>query len=312
MPLFVARQLDRPWLTLRVPHDSLLSGPLVHIRVGNDTSARTWSLHRNLLVYHSPVFEQLFGGGGHDGNGADLAGMIKSKRPELHFDFPDAAPEAFELLVQWLYQGRLEVAIPATPASRSSSGSGTKQKDGTPRLASARASPAAAAAADDDDDDDEEESDEARVQRLWAHAFACQQLYTLCERLGLRALKNEAIDHFRRGCCAAGLVPGPEEMIPVYRDTPPGSPFRQLVARIAARQILDPAAERDAVTYRACFASHPDFAVDVVNAMRDGGGGTLLRDPTAGEGCEYHEHAEGERCAAKLRLGNGNGNGILK
>ena len=133
-------------------------------------------------------------------------------------------------------------------------------------------------------------------ERQWEHAFQCQQLYALAQRLGLRALKNQAIDQFRRGCFAAGLVPGPEEMAPVYAATSPGSPFRKLVSRIAARQIMDPDTKRDASTYRACFEASADFAIDVMNEMREGTGGKLLDDPTEATGCVYHDHLEGDEC----------------
>ena len=150
------------------------------------------------------------------------------------------------------------------------------------------------------------------AEAKWEHAFACQQLYALSERLVLPVLKNAAIDQFRRGCWEAGLVPGPEEMVPVYSATPPGSAFRRLVANIAARQIMDPDNERDAATYKACFEANADFAVDLVNAIRRGVGGQLLSDPTEGGGCEYHEHEDGQTCNRSPRNGHGFTNGILK
>lgn len=108
------------------------------------------------------------------------------------------------------------------------------------------------------------------------------------------ALSNLAIDQFRHGCHLTRLVPGAEEIKPVYDRTAVGSPFRKLVSRIAARQIMDPDVERDAACYRRVFEVHPDFAIDVLNAIREGTGGGLLDDPTEGNGCRYHEHKNGD------------------
>ena len=138
------------------------------------------------------------------------------------------------------------------------------------------------------------------IEKKWDHAFACQNLYILCERLNLPQLRNLAIDQFRRGCFEAELVPGVEEMIPVYQKTPPSSPFRKLVSKIAARQIMDPDSNADSSVYREAFASNPDFAVDVINAIKTGTGGVLFEDPTEVEACEYHDHALGrdKNCAS--------------
>lgn len=126
------------------------------------------------------------------------------------------------------------------------------------------------------------------MDKKWDYADRCQKMYVLCEKLELRELKNRAIDQFRKGCNEAGLVPGAEEIKPVYDRTPAGSPFRKLVSKIAARQIMDPHSHHNADTYRSCFAN-PDFAIDVVNAIRDGTGGKLLLDPTEGDPTAYHE-----------------------
>lgn len=132
--------------------------------------------------------------------------------------------------------------------------------------------------------------------KKWEYAYACQNLYLLCESLKLPRLQNLAIDQFRRGCLEAHLVPGAEEIRPVYERTPAGSPFRKLVSKIAARQIMDPDSKRDAKMYKECFQANHDFAVDVLNAIRDGTEGMLLDDPTKGNGCQYHLHADGETC----------------
>lgn len=140
------------------------------------------------------------------------------------------------------------------------------------------------------------------MEQKWDHAETCQKLYILCDRVKMPVLKNLAIDQFRKGCNEAGLVPGPEEMRPVYEKTPANSPFRKLVSKIAARQIMDPDSEKDAASYREVFQASPDFAIDVVNAIRKGAGGKLLEDPTATDGCSYHQHENGETCKKSVRF----------
>lgn len=139
----------------------LLSGPFVDIFVGED--ARHWALHRNLLCYHSDFFE-----------------LKDSKAKNGKIELLEDDPRAFELLVKWLYQGRL-------------------------------------------DDVADMPSD-----KKWEYADTCQRLYILCDRINLPQLKNLAIDQFRKGCFGAGLVPGPEEMKPIYEHTPRSSPFRKV------------------------------------------------------------------------------------
>lgn len=142
-------------------------------------------------------------------------------------------------------------------------------------------------------------------ERKWEYAFACQNLYMLCERIGIRDLQNLAVDQFRKGCWEARLVPGADEIRPVYERLPPNSQFRKLVSRIAARQLMDPDSKRDASMYLSCFQAAPDFAVDVLNAIRDGTDGFLLDDPTEGNSCRYHNHENGETCHKTVRFEDG-------
>lgn len=202
------------------------------IYVGQDKSH--WCLHRDLLSYHTPYFqERAIGEGKH----------MTSKLELLEED-----PQAFELFVKWVYQGRID------------------------------------------------DVSDMPMDKKWDYADACQKLYVLCERLSMPQLRNIAIDQFRKGCYEAGLVPGPEEIKPIYDTTPPRSPLRKLVSQIAARQIMDPEGQCDASTYRMCFEASADFAIDVVNAIRQGSGPKLFHDPTEGNGCFYHEHATGQLC----------------
>lgn len=199
---------------------------------------RHWSLHRNLLSYHTTWFQDKVAEGVREKGGGPNT-----------IDFLEDDPRAFELLVKWLYQGKID------------------------------------------------DVSNLPIDKKWDYAETCQHLYLLCDKINLPELKNEAIDQFRKGCHQAGLVPGPEEMRPVYEKTPPGSPFRRLVSRIAARQIMDPWSESDASKYRDCFAANADFAVDVINAIKEGAGGKLLDDPNEEQGCHYHEHQFGKRCS---------------
>lgn len=214
---------------------------MIDIYVGE--SKRHWSIHRNIISHHSNILEQSI----------DAGPEFGARKIELL----DEDPAAFELLVQWLYQGRID------------------------------------------------DVSSLSIDKKWDHADACQKLYTLCNRLRMTELKNLAIDQFRKGCNEAGLVPGPEEMKPIYEKTPPSSPFRKLVSKIAARQIMDPDGNKDAATYRDCFESHADFAIDVINAIKDGSGGAMLDDPTEGNSCRYHEHENGDVCHKTVKFKKG-------
>lgn len=212
----------------------LLTGSMVNIYVG--PTKRQWTLHRNLLQHHTKFFEQR---------------VMNPSEKEDNVELLEDDPSAFEMLVKYLYQGKI---------------------DDVAELAS---------------------------EKKWAHAESCQKLYFLCDRIGLHQLKNCAIDQFRRACFDSGLVPGPEEMRPVYDNTSVGSPFRTLISQIAARQIMDPESDNSAATYQTCFENGPEFAVDVINAIRDGAGGKLLKDPTQEVGCFFHEHQDDELCQKK-------------
>lgn len=199
-------------------------------------SKRHWSLHRNLLCHHSTFFKD------------QVAEEGKKRSGKL--ELLDDDPRAFELLVKWLYQGRID------------------------------------------------DVSEMPIDKKWDYADTCQKLYVLCDKINIPQLKNFAIDQFRKGCFEAGLVPGPEEMKPIYEKTPPSSPFRRLVSKIAARQIMDPENQVDAKIYKICFDGNTEFAIDVINAIREGAGGKLFQDPTEGNGCIYHEHDNGQLCCS--------------
>lgn len=223
----------------KLQRDRLLSGPMIDIYVGE--AKRHWSLHRNLLCHHSELLENELQG---DGQGSKR----KDKLELLEFD-----PAGFELLVKWLYQGKLD-----------------------------------------------DVSDMADANQKYEYAVSCHKLYLLCGRLDMPQLKNVAMDQYRKGLNEAELVPDADEIDEIYRKSPSESPFRQLMTRIAARQIMDPGSERDVETYRQCFENNPDFAVDLVKAIRNGTGGMLFDDPTdPGNPCLYHDHEDGPNCHIK-------------
>ncbi|KAF2732920.1 hypothetical protein EJ04DRAFT_513566 [Polyplosphaeria fusca] len=215
----------------------LLSGPLVDIYVGE--SQRHWALHRNLLCHHSELLESELH---HDGK-------KKQERLDLH----DFDPSGFELLVKWMYQGRLD-----------------------------------------------DVSDVADSTQKYDYAVSCHKLYLLCDRFDMPQLKNVAMDQYRKGLHEAGLVPDADEINDIYRKSPTGSPFRRLMTRIAARQIMDPDNDRDVETYRECFEDNPQFAIDLINAIKQSSGGVLFEDPTdMGNECDYHDHEAGPNCHIK-------------
>ena len=95
-------------------------------------------------------------------------------------------------------------------------------------------------------------------------------------------------------------MPGSEEIKEIYAETNAGCGMRKLVAKIAARQILDPEG-KGAEGYGEVCREWPEFCVDVLEAMREGVGGLLLDDPTEGGGCRYHVHENGG-CGRSVRF----------
>ncbi|KAK8160278.1 hypothetical protein BC567DRAFT_234854 [Phyllosticta citribraziliensis] len=216
----------------------LLSGPLIDVYVGTGEEKRHWALHRNVLCYHSEYLA------------SELQTNESTKNKTSNkLELVEDDPKGFELLVKWLYQGKLEDVSSISDAGKK-----------------------------------------------FEYAVACHKLYLLCERFDMPELKNMAIDQYRKGLNQARLVPDADEINEIYRESPEGSPFRTLVTRIAARQLMDPDNDKDAEDYRACFDSNPDFAVDLVNAIKSGTGGQLFTDPTSGDECEYHDHEGGIDC----------------
>ena len=145
-------------------------------------------------------------------------------------------------------------------------------------------------------DDASHMTDEAKYD----YAVACHKLYQLCDKFDMILLKNLAMDAYRQNLNAAQLVPDADEINEIYRNSPPNSPFRHLMAKIAARQIMDPGVDKDSESYRVCFEGNADFAVEMVNAIRHMSGGILFDDPTEGMDCgEWHDHRDGSLCYLK-------------
>lgn len=140
-------------------------------------------------------------------------------------------------------------------------------------------------------------------EKKYDYSVACHKLYLLCNKFEMPILKNESIDRYRQGLLEAQLVPDAEEINEIYRSSPVGSPFRKLMAQIAARQIMDPDSDKDAESYKNCFKDNPDFAVEMINAIKVGTGGILFDDPTDGNESEYHDDP-----AQPYHNGKGKGN----
>jgi hypothetical protein len=141
-------------------------------------------------------------------------------------------------------------------------------------------------------------TDEAKYD----YAVACHKLYQLCDKFDMILVKNMAMDAYRRNLNAAQLVPDADEINEIYRASPRGSPFRKLMTKIAARQIMDPGVDKDAESYRSCFDGNPDFAVEMINAIRSMSGGILFDDPTDGDDCsQWHDHRDNSLCHLKSK-----------
>jgi hypothetical protein len=214
---------------------------------------RHWRLHCNLLAYHSEPLQNELQKQWDEAKSKDSG--VAEPSDVLRLDLPEEDPVGFELLVKWLYQGKLE-----------------------------------------------DVSEIFNSQDKYTYAVSCHKLYMLCARFELNELRDRAIDQYRKGLDQAELVPDSEEISEIYQRSPAGSPFRALMTRIAARQIMDPDNDNSAESYHNCFTDSPEFAIQLVNAIKEGIGGVLLSDPTEGETCEYHDHHNGGSC---YRQGSG-------
>lgn len=130
----------------------------------------------------------------------------------------------------------------------------------------------------------------------YEHAVACFKLWMLCDRFHMIKLKNLAMDQYRRCLTESQLVPDADEIDDIYRTSPVHSPFRTLMIKIAARQMMDPEVERSAEAYRKCFENNPDFAMEMIRSIRQMSQGILFADPTRGDACSYHDHADVSGC----------------
>ena len=138
-------------------------------------------------------------------------------------------------------------------------------------------------------------------EQKYNYAVACHRLHQLCDKFSMITLKNLAIDSYRSNLNAAQLVPDAEEINEIYRASSPGSPFRKLMIKIAARQIMDPDVDRDLETYRCCFENNANFSVELVQEIRLSSGGRLFEDPTSGNKCDWHDHRDGSSCNGKSK-----------
>jgi len=157
-----------------------------------------------------------------------------------------------------------------------------------------------------------EDCADSTAEKKYDYAVACHKLYMLCDKFDMIRLKNLAMDQYRLSLNEAELVPDADEINEIYRVSPPYSPFRRLMTKIAARQIMDPEVDKDAESYRGCFQDNTDFAVDMINSIRLMSGGMLFEDPTAGDECSYHDHIDGDGCykdkSKAMVNGSGKGN----
>jgi hypothetical protein len=69
------------------------------------------------------------------------------------------------------------------------------------------------------------------------------------------------------------------------------------MTRIAIRQVLVPDGDMDVESYRSCFTDSPEFAIGLVNAIKQGTGGILLPNQTEGVVYQCHDHEGGSRCS---------------
>ncbi|KAI9849135.1 MAG: hypothetical protein M1837_005365 [Sclerophora amabilis] len=130
----------------------------------------------------------------------------------------------------------------------------------------------------------------------WKYAQRYFELYVLADKLMIPALKNMAIDHYRRTCRKSQQGPGPSHLTAIYTRTEQSSPFRRLACELTARVFMRPGTCRGAVIYRPVIEAEPDFAVDMLDYIREHMGRKVLPYPFSADDSLYHDQEDEERC----------------
>lgn len=262
----------------------------------------------SLLSHHSAFFDKAF-------NGSFKEGSTK------RLDLPDEDVHAFNLLVQWMYTGRVDspkriegaksakaindkigsVAIPVPVLSPSN-----------PRWASA-SMPNVPVVTMQIRSDNYGAKPEPYPVETRSHL----KLYVLADKLDMRALKNKTIDVIIRAGC--GIDPpmddwtglprhpssfahfDPETIDWIYQNTMPKSPLRKLASASAAYTMVSNGV--DINHYQHCL--HQDFLIDLVKGMQmHADSATYTRVVPTKRHCIYHDHHPGEVCYAKDTFSN--------
>lgn len=182
---------------------------------------------------------------------------------EMCIKLPEETPEIFESLVQWLYNGFVQhdITIPG---------------------------------------------------KISLYAFP--QIYAIANRLLIPGLKDAAVDALKkRATSEEGCILDSEVVATIYKYAPASSAFRRIVVEAIVSEVLVPnGLSEDDHYVDGLLTSHEDVPLEVVRGLMAARRphmnhwkqmsrkfAKLPFDFGRGRPCDYHDHADGERCYLK-------------
>ncbi|KAI9710703.1 MAG: hypothetical protein M1820_002536 [Bogoriella megaspora] len=122
-------------------------------------------------------------------------------------------------------------------------------------------------------------------------------LYVLALRFDVAALQNEVVDRIRNYYRRENLTAPPYRLEYIYENTDQPCALREFFTETAAYRVLcEPTKGGLADATAGVVAEGGDLAVDFVNALAKMHWNDV-EDVRRGNGCRFHVHEDGERCA---------------
>ncbi|KAI9802100.1 MAG: hypothetical protein M1833_002021 [Piccolia ochrophora] len=134
----------------------------------------------------------------------------------------------------------------------------------------------------------------------WAVGGKLFALYVMADKFGVRRLHNQIMDVFQAAFIPMGRYPRPSAIRTIYDVTAPGATMRRLITDVFAGDIcLDQHIFFDRPKYKDYLDDIPDFAADVMGAVRQGVCRQIDLNPTSWTACKFHVHRDGDMCPGR-------------
>ncbi|KAF2809518.1 uncharacterized protein BDZ99DRAFT_463299 [Mytilinidion resinicola] len=255
----------------RRPSFLTMGREVVNLKVGSEE--QVYSVHQDLLAYHSEYFRALFKGSFRE---------AQEKASAL----PDTDCRTFEIFMDWLYSGQFpwegseDDNLPHVP---------TSGRDNTREVSEK--------VEDGDDTKDDEDGNAERKALDNAREGVAQytlDLFIMADRYNIPRLRHDALSHFFIFFAQdAQRTLSQSSVTKAFLFLPESSPMRTLIcdlfcARIQKTNILEDA--RSALPVDFMF----DALKGVQNIMKQSGTSFLVRPHNKHRLCVYHHHEAGD------------------